>query len=76
MRTEDIKGLFEVPTTNGFWKWHRKCKRFLLFPKTIDNEKRWWEVAEWEEVFQDDPFMFPSDCGYPYDKWIALKWLN
>jgi hypothetical protein len=78
MRTEKIKGMFEVPTKSDFWKWHRKRKRFLIFPKTIGNEKRWWEIAEWEEVWQDDPFMFPSDCGYKYEyeKWMPIKWIN
>lgn len=28
----------------------RMRKAFLLFPKTIGNECRWLEVAEWEEV--------------------------
>lgn len=77
MRTEVNKDMFEVQTESGFMKRHRKRKRFLLFPKTIENEKRWWEVAEWEEVFQDNPFLGPSEYSdIPYDKWVAIKWLN
>jgi hypothetical protein len=73
-RTADY---FEVPTINGFWKWHRKRKKFLLFPKTIGKETRWWETAEWEEVWQDNPFLAPSDdLSVPYDSWMAIKWLN
>ncbi len=30
---------------------HRHRSGFLLFPKCIDNEWRWWERAEWTEQF-------------------------
>jgi hypothetical protein len=77
MRTEINKDVFKVETGTQFHNWHRRRKRFLIFPKTIGDEKRWWEVAEWEEIFQDNPFLAPSeDHSIPYDKWVAIKWLN
>jgi hypothetical protein len=46
MRTEAIKGMYKVGDT-----YYRNRKKFLFFPKTIDNERRWWEVAEWKQVW-------------------------
>ena len=66
MRTEKIKGLYKVNDT-----YYRHRKKFLLFPKTIDNEKRWWEVAEWKEIWNGCPFE-----GGAYAGWSAVKWLN
>jgi hypothetical protein len=66
MRTEAIKGMYKVGET-----YYRKRKAFLLFPKTIDNEKRWLEVAEWEEVWHG----IPAEGGQ-YSYWDAIKWLN
>jgi len=66
MRTEAIKGMYKVGET-----YYRRRKTFLLFPKTIDNEKRWLEVAEWEEVWNGCPFE-----GGQYSSWDATKWLN
>lgn len=77
MRTKINEDLFKVETQSGYNEWHRKRKKFLLFPKTIGNEKRWWETAEWEEIFQDNPFLGPSEYSdIPYESWVAVKWLN
>lgn len=77
MRTKINQNVYKTETSSGFHEWHRKCKRFLLFPKTIGNERRWWETAEWEEIFQDNPFLGPSEySNFPFDCWVAVKWLN
>lgn len=42
----------------------RVRKGFLFFPLTIYSERRWWEVAEWEEELDSD-----------FD-WIPYRWVN
>jgi len=39
-------------------------KAFLFFPKTIYSERRWWEVAEWEEQLDSD------------FQWFPIRWIN
>ena len=42
---------------------------FLIFPKTIDGEKRWLEKATWEE------YCLSSDI-YGQTFWYGIKWIN
>lgn len=51
----------------------RKRKTFLIFPKTINNECRWLEFAEWEEILEHI-FMGFEDGNQIY--WRGVKWLN
>ena len=51
---------------NGTTYWNHKG--FLIFPKTIDNETRWLEYAEWRDYWQ------PS-CG-EYSRWVHDKWIT
>ena len=64
MRTEVIKGMYKVGDV-----YYRKRKKFLFFPKTIDNEKRWLEVAEWEEYWH-------NNTSWEYMRWIPTKWID
>lgn len=66
MRTEAIKGMYKVGGT-----YYRNRKKFLFFPKTIDNEKRWWEVAEWKQRWNDCPF-----DGGAYAGWEDVAWID
>jgi hypothetical protein len=66
MRTEAVKGMYKVGDT-----YYRNVERFLFFPKTINNERRWWEVAKWKEAWNGCPF----DGGI-YASWGAIEWLN
>jgi hypothetical protein len=66
MKTEAIKGMYKVGDV-----YFRTRKKFLLFPKTINNERRWLEYAEWEEYWDYIPFE-----GGCYSSWIAIEWLN
>jgi len=59
MRKEAIKGLYKVDDI-----YYRNVKKFLFFPKTINNEIRWWETAEWKEVW--------IGCGI----WRDVNWIN
>ena len=42
---------------------------FLLFPKRIGKEYRWWERAEWEEVYE---YLMPDGLGM----WVPTRWVN
>ena len=39
-------------------------RRFLFFPKEINNEVRWLECAKWEEQY------------YYYLTWIPTRWID
>jgi len=41
-------------------------KRFLIFPKTILGETRWWEFAQWEQELIVDRETF----------WIDNFWID
>ena len=48
-----------------------KRNKFLLFPKVIDNELRWFEKASWEESY--------VCCGFGTDfhwSWEGVRWIN
>lgn len=45
----------------------RTVERFLWFPKTLENERRWLERARWEERY-----LVGSFGRY----WIAKRWLE
>ena len=47
---------------------------FLLFPKRIKRERRWLEIATWEEEFRPVyPIQYPNILeGY----WKPIKWLE
>ena len=47
--------------------WCRARKRFLLFPKTIGDEKRWLETAVWKDEH-------PLE-SYEYSSWDSVEWL-
>ena len=64
MRKEAIKGMFMVGDT-----YYRNRKKFLFFPKTIGNETRWWEVAEWKEYWF-------NNTSWEFMRWEALEWID
>jgi hypothetical protein len=41
----------------------RDNRSFLLFPKNINGEVRWLEVASWHE-------------WYDYDHWVPCYWIT
>jgi hypothetical protein len=44
-------------------------KGFLFFPKTINDELRWLEVAVWKQMY--------STCKSPTSlSWEDLQWVN
>ena len=45
----------------GYWKFNHN--RFLLFPKRINGEWRWFEWAKWESKWVNN-------------KWEDLNWIN
>jgi hypothetical protein len=45
--------------------------QFLLFPKTIDYEIRWLEIASWEEEYESNYFNYNEFC-----KWQGLRWIG
>lgn len=49
----------------------RVRKRFLLFPKTIGYETRWFEYASWEERYT----MYFTIRGIR-NEWSAERWLD
>jgi hypothetical protein len=55
------------------WKegdtWYYNRKVFLFFPKTIGEETRWLEWAEWQEVWAETKSIDPIE-------WQPIKWLN
>lgn len=59
----------------------RKRRKFLWWPKTINGETRWLEVARWEEVYgRDYPPDHPDACDQPRlmaveRGWNAFRWL-
>jgi len=42
---------------------------FLLLPMEISGERRWLEIARWEEEYRYGP---PYGIGY----WERIAWLN
>lgn len=46
---------------------------FLFMPKTIDGERRWLEMALWEEVFYY-PWDELSECEIAELGYIKLRW--
>lgn len=47
----------------------RVKSRFLFFPKIINEEFRWLEIATWEEQWQRGA----GTMGVGYH-WVALRW--
>lgn len=45
-------------------------KRFLLFPKTIQNETRWMETASWEQYYKTYKNGYNLNMGV----WVDYKW--
>ena len=50
----------------------RMKRAFLVVPKTIDDEVRWFEIAAWEEVYQR---ICTGEKSY-YCVWLPTRWLN
>jgi len=55
-------------------RWHRPVdgqtrikRRFLLLPKEIKLEVRWFEIARWEEMYSAD-----LACG----GWYKTRWID
>lgn len=46
---------------------YRSKQRFLWFPRSIDGEVRWLEVAAWQEESQIGGLLEPS-------LWVAIAW--
>lgn len=54
-------------------------KKFLFLPKTIKNEWRWLEYAEFEEEFIAVGRRMSLSCGggyYDVYEWVLTKWIN
>lgn len=49
----------------------RERAAFLIFPKRIDMETRWLEVAHWRELYDLGPPMLGGLEG-----WHPVEWLN
>jgi hypothetical protein len=55
----------------------RMKTRFLFFPKTINNELRWFEVCSWEEEAIPRTSLAPeSDIAINYIGWKANRWID
>lgn len=58
----------------------RVCRKFLLLPKTIGYETRWFEIASWAQVECYNPYAFHSwywdDMHWINNKEDAMKWLE
>lgn len=50
-------------------------KKFLLFPKTINKQMRWFEQATWEEEYTIDYFRGSDGLRYIRHYWRKNKWL-
>jgi len=50
----------------------RRKKRFLFWPKCINDEWRWWEKAEWMEKY----ISFVSGNGSKIKYWESDFWIN
>ena len=66
MKKEVIKGMYKIGDN-----YYRNRKKFLFFPKVIDNEMRWWEVAEWKQYWNGNSF-----DGGMYSGWVDSSWIN
>lgn len=51
----------------------RTIKKFLWFPKSINNEIRWLEKAVWTECCI---YYGNEHTGYVWWEWKAEKWIN
>ncbi len=45
------------------------CKAFLVFPKTINGDRRWLEVGEWEDELQ-------LEQNNPNPVWKPIRWAD
>lgn len=52
----------------------RIIKKFLLFPKRIEYETRWLEVASWEEKFT--LYYLPHVLSHGSAFWDSIKWVE
>lgn len=48
-------------------------KEFLIFPLTINNERRWWETAVWKEEYRVIYTGGPANPGLR-DMWVPIEW--
>jgi len=53
----------------------RVRRAFLLFPKTINHERRWLEWAEWEEEIAYFVHGMSGQGGHSWD-YVPTKWLD
>lgn len=55
-------------------------EKFLIFPKTIDNELRWFERARWEERYLTIVLSIDLQHGIGteilFDGWKPVAWLE
>lgn len=51
----------------------RVIKTFLILPRRIGNEWRWFEKAYIKQRFRH---MWDVTCGGQWDEWISIKWVN
>jgi hypothetical protein len=49
----------------------RRARGFLLFPKKIAGEIRWFENARWVEEYMD----VSDGLGWAYT-WVPIYWLD
>ena len=54
----------------------RIIKIFLLFPKTIGRETRWFEYSEYKQIFTSAPMRTSKGKLYYYKYWKDTEWLN
>ena len=53
----------------------RIVERFLLFPVTLNNEKRWLEKAKIEQRYI---YTYTYDCGFanPEGRWMNYRFID
>ncbi len=52
----------------------RHKTRFLFFPKTIDRQTRWLELATWAEELRIAKSTTPMGAPYVGAFWIPISW--
>ncbi len=64
-----MRKIIEVKGGNGFPS--KVVKKFLWFPKVIQNEQRWLEFAQWSEKLTSK--VHKSKVWF---EWEALEWID
>lgn len=53
-------------------------ERFLILPKRINKEWRWWKREKWMEIYRVTKRPGPVQPGpeISYYKWIPIAWVE